>query len=696
MKIFRKKLSIFNVLFLVVALLFLAVGLGTLGSVSGTGSAYELRVQGKSDAKEPCVVFKLDNLIKEDGSTESYLRLNNVYLNIASIYTAEEAAATLKLTRSSTATGTTYTYTAKVGNLKYVEPPVTEDSEDKDKDKETPAVLDAVGNWVAPFDLSVTLPSNFNVSTYKYYRLTTKSCNILINEVVFVGEKLTKSGGDGTGEYCVIPAEIESAQPLKGEDNETAKKNAGALLDAQRIPVMTQSSYYRLGGGELYSMMTVAEMSRGNTYYYSDNAEETAANVYHADRVYSSLGTSLLAFGCTIFGNSPFGLRFFPMLAAFGALVVGYFLTKEIAKSEKAGFVFALLYALSSMTFSLGRFGTPLMIGVFFYLCSFYFCHRFYSRGMSDGLSGAIPLLLSGLFGAAAICVNGAYTVAMLGVIALFAFGMVRQNKARRHYLDLALAQVEAEESGSSKPTEETAEGEEPEKTGREKAALVYSEYRRKNTVAPTVFFTALVIGTMLMSLLFLLPVYNVYVKLYDNPAAPSLGIFALMDYLYAGGFRGVNDGASSWNLFYKIFTGSGATYAVTGVVINAVAAVAGLLGLLYAVCLIVRVCREKLKGRDARVALRKAVIPFAGMALSLITAAFGGGALAFILLAYLFAFVSAGVCVQDMTETEGTVGKVSRIVCYVGIGLLAAVFLLFAVFTFSVPLPAAFMGKFF
>ena len=61
-------------------------------------------------------------------------------------------------------------------------------------------------------------------------------------------------------------------------------------------------------GQEAISLMTIAEMREGGNY--------GEGNIYEGERVYGVLGEDLLAFGTLIFGNSPFGLRFFPMLCA--------------------------------------------------------------------------------------------------------------------------------------------------------------------------------------------------------------------------------------------------------------------------------------------------------------------------------------------------------------------------------------------
>ena len=696
----KKIFSVTSIIFLVVALLFLALGLGSLGSVQGTGKAYELRYRRSTDAKEPSVFFKLTNpsYVDKDGKTVTeFYRLTNVYLNVAAIYNDESSTADISLGRGASTGASAATYPATLANVKYV-PQAPEEG----KDDKKVVIENAVGNWIEPFDLSVTTQlAYFNVASYSYYKITANTCNVLINEIVFYGEKLTAAAGEGTGEFGVIPAEIYSASPMnegsgEAETNEQAKVRAGALLDAQTAPVMAQSSFFRFGKEEIYSMMTVAEMRVGDVVYRAGDTDKP--NIYHGDTVYNSLGTSILAFGTVIFGNSPFGLRFFPMLASFGVLVMGYLFVKELCKSEKAGLVFAVLYALSNFTFGLGHLGTPLMIGVFFFVTAFYFMYSFYNKGIRKiGVKGVLPLILSGVFGAAAICVNGVYAVASLALVGLFAAGMVRQNKARRIVLDEAIALAEAENANAAEGTVAEGAGEPAEPSeGMKRVGAVVSEYRWKNTAAPAAFFTAIVTGALLLSLLFLLPGYGAYVKLFDNPISPRLNVFQIMAKLFAGGFTAANGAGCAYIPFYQLFAGTGSLYAVTLAVINPVALLAGLLGVAYAVYNVVLVLTKKLEGKDARIALRRAAIPFGLVVIGAICGAFGGGALAFIMLVYFGLFALASECVTALTQKEGKLQKTAKILTWVGLGLLCAVFFVFAVFTFSIPLPAAFMSSLF
>lgn len=672
----KNKLSFFMIAFLTLAFVFLAIGLGTLGSVKGTGKAYELYASNK-DSDNFSVVFKLSDLVEKDENgaetSRKYLRIKNCYVNIAVLYSEEGEDVTMVLRRGGssnpTSTSTNYQYKTTIENL--VAPAPVEPEEGKEPPART-AVTDAVFNWTTPFDELFQKGDSYNrVTSYEYYKLFVESRNVLINEVVFVGEVLKENSAtaETTGETVVIPATIESATPLNTESPAEAKERAGALLDAQFIPTTAQSSFFRFGQEEVYSMMTIAEMREGNPI--------NGSNVYHGDTVYNSFGTSLIAFGTVIFGMSPFGLRFFPMLASFGVLVLAYFWAKAMFGSDKAGFAGALLYALCNFSFGLGHLGTPLMIGVFFTVAALYCAYRFFAFGMKKvNALEALPLVLGGLCGAAAICVNGALVLPVAGAAGLFIAGLVRLQKQRSAALEPAIAAYE-EELASLPPQEEGAE--EPPAPAKEALQGVLYDYRRKRRVAPAAFFTSLIVGAMLLTLLFILPVHLTASKLYRLSGA---SVFTLAGKLFAGGFAGTAHDGNVWAIPYTVFRGTGEHYAVTLLVMNAVAALAGLFGIGFAIYRIVAV----LKGKGEKIELARAVVPLACLALSLVCAAFARGTFAFFLLAYLSAFLLAAGGAEYFTAQEGKTGKAARIICITATVLLAVCFLLAVPFTFSIP----------
>ena len=679
-----KKKSLATRIILIVALVFLVIGMSTLGSFYSAGDAYELKTQGNS-AETPTVIFRLTNPSTTDEhghSATQYLRLKHIYVNIGAAYIAEGETTTIRAEVAASTTGSVsnsrrFDYT--FGNF------VSATDEAQEDGEEYPNVYYSWQDMV-PAD-----SDGWSISSYRYVRLTARDANVLLNEVVFVGEVMASSASnaEGTGEIVVIPATIESATPLMGETEEVAAARAAALLDSQVMPSLNSFRMNKLSDEETLSMMTIREMYTG--------AEYGEGNIYTGERVYGSVGEEILALGTLIFGMSPFGLRFFPMLAAAGALVCGAFLARRIAKKDAAGIIFAVLFALACAPLALGGLGTPLMIGVFFFLLSVNSCHYFYANGMrTEKFTSALPLLVSGLAGALAILTHGAYLVPMVGVVALFACGMVRMRRARRVYLDKAIAEVEAEETAPAEPAEAPApSAPAPEEDARpalsparRKVAAVAAEYRNKTSIALVTFLGALVVGAFVLGLILATPMYFTWLKLFDNPASPSMNIIALAATAFAGGFTGVNPGgmgSSAWNVVYSISRVNGEAYsALYASVINFAALIAVLFAVVSAVVHLVMLCRTKEWGREERAAIRGIVVPAVGIILALVTAIFAKDAVQFVLLAYIFAFVLAAAEAVKLMQTSKA--KLVRILCWVELALLVVMFVLLFVFTTGLP----------
>ena len=97
--------------------------------------------------------------------------------------------------------------------------------------------------WIAPFGVSeLAADSPYRSLTSSiYFKLVIpqvgsqyQNSNIMINEIVFVGE--VQENGNGTGEYVVLPAEIDARTYLPYENQSEGLEHAKALLDAQQLP----------------------------------------------------------------------------------------------------------------------------------------------------------------------------------------------------------------------------------------------------------------------------------------------------------------------------------------------------------------------------------------------------------------------------------------------------------------------------
>ncbi len=669
------RMSAWLLAFLILAFAFLVLGLGTLGSVLSTGDAYALSAKRDTDGKEPCIMLQIsepDDATYLDANGEEQPRdlyIKEIYCNIGAIYGEYGEVTTLRLGRSTTAGGTFYNYADIKFANRYEE--VAEDG------KSSNPITASLYNWAK---YTVTSTDGWRIRTYPFYKITIpdSGSSMLINEIVFVANDrdLTAEGehkpvvlrptvySDGTN-GTLLPYDAE-----KGETLQTAIDRASAIVDSPRLPNLAESSFFRFGEEEIDSLLTVSEIRQANSYI--QNA------VYHIDTDYGALGNGLLTLGTYIGGMSPFGLRLMPFLASFGVLVLGFLFVRKLTGSDKAGFVFAVLYALCGVSISLGHLGTPLMFGVFFFTAALYFVTVFFRDGMkkADFLS-AVPPMLAGLFSAAAVCVNSAFLIPVLGIVGLFVLGLVRQLRLTRAALDAAIGEVEADESAGGTPhTQEGTSG------PRKRLAVALKEHRFKGSVSACVFFAFLVFGFLVISMLAALPMY--FPKFYGDPAAPSNDPFYFIAKTFCGGFTGAKDTfapQSVWSPFYILFKGTGVPAGVTaaGSLIAAAALLSGLAGAVFALLSLVR----KKGSEDFPKELVTVLIPLAGIVLGLVTAAFAKDGLAFMTLAYvcLFALGAKGACVED-----GPYAKIVRILSIVCLFLLAVCFGLFAVFTFSIP----------
>lgn len=655
--------------FVILALIFLVVGLGTLGSVTSLGKSYEV-------AKDEEIIIHV-SMPKNvpDGTTASNLYVKRIYLNAGTVYAEQGSTAEVKIARGTSATST-------FSSTRTVTLPAV--YEDVAEGKEPTALTGALYNWTL-IDLTTgttsTSSSGWRLSTYDYYRLTTNKANVRINEIVFVAQ--TETASDGA--TYLLKAEIDEASRLakpNGEKQSDALKRVSAIVDRQSIPSVAQSSFFRFTDEEVYSLMTIAEMREGSNFIKGD--------IYQIDTVYNSLGIDFLALGTLIFGMSPFGLRVLPFLASFGILLLGFFLVKRMTGSERAGLIFAVLYIGSSAFFSIGHLGTPLMIGLFFLVASLSLCYKFYSEGMKRAsFSAALPVLGSALCSALAVCVNGALLIPVVGIVGLFVAGMVRQQKAKQYYLDKAIAESEAEQSAGS------AEGEQT--NGKEKVVAVLKEYTFKNRMA-IVYGAILIVGTYLLMLLSALPLYFPFVKAFDTPSEPKMSIFAYLWKAFAGGFTATNVTRLSPNPWiYQLFAGTGESYAVTltGYLTAGVAAASGVFGLVFAIGCLVLNYKNKRDDKAARTQNRVAIVFVVGSVLSLICT-FLGDALLGTAGVLFFLFALAAFSVNTLLNENGGTAKVMKKLAIVWLVLLAIEFVLLIPFTFSIPLPASFMTQIF
>ncbi len=673
---FWKRMSGSFLAFLILALVFLALGLGTLGSLTSTGDACALSSKRNTDGKEPCIVLNItDPGHGEEGHEHRDLYIKEVYFNLGGIYTDYGETVTIQIARGTSSSSSWYTY-SEISFANFYE-------ELGEGEESAAPITDSLFNWVK---YTVSTQSGWRIATYPYYRIKVDGGSVLINEIVFVAND-EDTTTEGEHEPVVLRPTVYDGEngtllPYDKDNGETAAtaiEKAAAIVDSPRMPSVTQSSYFRYGEEEIYSLLTISEMRLGKSYIQG--------NVYHLDTVYNNLGNDILAFGTLIGGMSPFGLRLMPFLASFGVLVFGFLLTRKLTGSDKAGLVFSVLYALCGVSMSLGHFGTPLMIGLFFITAALFFVTKFFREGLrSATYLSAVPVLFGGLFTAAAVCVNGAFVIPAVCIVGLFVAGLVRQTRKTRAALDLAIDAVEEDEKGEAPRTEGTSEP-------RKKLAVALKEHRFKGSVAGCIFFAFLIFGGFLISVLAALPMYFPYVKIYDNPADPQKNIFYFMWKAFCGGFVGSNyltQPQSVWSPFYILFKGTGTKFAVTaaGSLIAVASLVAGVAGAVVAILALAR----KANDESFKEELISLLIPLVGVVVGLVTASFVQGGLAFMLLAYVCLFVIAAKATSEKDEKYAKVVNILSVICLFA---LAVCFGLFAIFTFSIPTGSGFLSAF-
>ncbi len=176
--------------------------------------------------------------------------------------------------------------------------------------------------------------------------------------------------------------------------------------------------FYRLSNpksyyfDEIYFAFTAEEMAKGNRAAWELGHEAPKGFAY--EWTHPQLGKEMSALGILIFGDRPFGWRFFQALfGGFGTLII-YILGKELFESKRAGIIAAFLFTFESFIFVLSRItmvDVPLMV---FILISSLFLVK-YVRASRN-----LFLILSGVFAGAAASTkwNGVYAIEFLGFVA--------------------------------------------------------------------------------------------------------------------------------------------------------------------------------------------------------------------------------------------------------------------------------------
>ena len=372
-----KKITAYTWAFILVILSFFTVGMFTLGSVKTTG-------QSMTVMKDTAVYYNL----------ESSQSLKAIYVNVGGIHTAigEDATITVKTTNSTTSSPSYSTLgsSLKLGNVT--------SAENKSG---------ALHNWVAV----VTGQSRTALSIS-----FTSNVALQLNEIVAINknnEIVTLKASTYGGDYTV--AEIKNTIDAQDNFARFIGEDGTVTLENDALNNFTQE--------EGYYMSSVQNLLSGNDKYDAN---------YTLDGNFNYFATVLMTPAVAIFGNSVFALRLPAFIATCLMIVFAYCLIKELTKREQLAFYFSLILMVGGLATTVGRLGAPYSMVACAIVASAYYMYRFFAYGISskDMLRGASSILVSGLFGAAAIAMDLTALLPIAGVLVLYVFGLRRQKAA--------------------------------------------------------------------------------------------------------------------------------------------------------------------------------------------------------------------------------------------------------------------------
>ncbi|MBE7079638.1 MAG: glycosyltransferase family 39 protein [Clostridiales bacterium] len=380
-----KKITAYTWAFILVLLSFFTVGMFTLGCVKTTGKSMTV-------LKDTAVYYNL----------ESSQSLKAVYVNVGGIHTAlgEDATITVKTTNSTTSSPSYSTMGSsfKLGNVVGKE-----------------GTNGGLYNWVA-----ITTGQSRTALSLSF----TSNVPLQLNEIVAINknnEIVTLEASTYGGNYTV--ADVRNTID--------AQENFARFIGEDGTVTLENGAFNNFTQEEGYYMSSVQNLLSGNEKYDAN---------YVLDGNFNYFATVLMTPAVAIFGNSVFALRLPAFISTCLMIVFAYFLIKELTKREQLAFYFSLILMVGGLATTVGRLGAPYAMIACAIVASAYYMYRFFAYGISskDMLRGASSILISGLFGAAAIAMDLTALLPIAGVLALYVFGLRRQKMAH----ELALSKT--------------------------------------------------------------------------------------------------------------------------------------------------------------------------------------------------------------------------------------------------------------
>ena len=584
-------------------------------------------------------------------SFQSAVELDAVYVNVGAIYAATGETASIQIETST-----------------YTSPNSTNGKDFGEKATLSATYAEGATNGARYNFIKVQSGKTETGVKHLYFKANK---NLSLNEIIAVDK-------DGN----VLPL-----TPYLGEqDNTLPLSEREKAVDAQSSLRKTQAVYDNLTQEEGAYMASIQTLLFGNTYH--------DGSVYTAFGDYNYLATLCMLPSVALFGASPFALRLTPFVATCLAMLFVYLLGKELFKSEKYAFAFSLLYAVGSLAVTAGRMGTPQSLVVAAVLGAAYFVYRFFANGISKRrpVQSGFNVLFGGLFGAFAIALDTSAVFPVLGVLTLFGFGV------RRIYAAEKFAQEKLAATPAVLPETEETETTDP-------AKALRAEYAYKKRVA--VLFAALSfgVGLIVFWLLGAVLAYGGAVKVYDNPANPTLGFVTLVWKGIANGFRAsvVTDftGANVANVFAWLlplcpataYVGSTAdgTYLAWNAQMNAAASLLSFAGLIFTAVQVVRGFVQKSADKRTLRIRRIFFVLLGGVVCAVLAGAVKGNAAALnagLFSALYVGFIPLACYALTPEQADENALALGDVLLVVALGAVAVLFVLAlpSVYGFAVP----------
>lgn len=372
MKAFLKKISKLTWAFIILFALFFTVGISTLGCARTTGDSFVLQ-RGKT------AYFTL--------TIDSEEKLDGIYAKVDNFYAAgEDVKITINTATTSAPTTSSWVSANAVSTV-------------IESAKGDAAQYARAQNWLALGKDLGRAAKSISITTDK---------SVEIKEIVCVNEQ---------GERIAIKA----YRPSSGS-NLIAAAELTPAYDAQKSFTLSENSYYNFTAEEAYYLNSVKNLMAGNKY--------VSGGKYVLNQNFNYLATVLMVPSVAMFGDSVFALRLPAFLATCTLLIFAYMFARAFFKNEKHAFIFAILLCVGGMVTSIGRMAAPYAFVASALVASGYFMYLFFAKGISSNrvYKDGLNVLFSGIFAAFAMAMDTAAVFPVLGILALFAFGLRRQK----------------------------------------------------------------------------------------------------------------------------------------------------------------------------------------------------------------------------------------------------------------------------